>query len=39
MGLPTLLFVRNGVEIDRQVGLLSYEELRAKVDAHLAQDQ
>jgi thioredoxin 1 len=39
MGLPTLLFIRNGVEIDRQVGLLSYEELRAKVEAHLAQEQ
>ena len=37
MGLPTLLFFRNGVEVERQVGLLSYEELRAKVDALLAQ--
>jgi thioredoxin 1 len=37
MGLPTLLFVRDGVEIDRQVGLLTYEELQAKVDALLAQ--
>lgn len=35
MGLPTLLFFRNGVEVDRQVGLLSYEELQAKVDALL----
>ena len=37
MGLPTLLFFRDGVEIDRQVGLLSYEELQAKVEALLAQ--
>ena len=36
MGLPTLIFFRNGVEIERQVGLLSYEELQAKVEALLA---
>ena len=36
MGLPTLLFFRGGVEVDRQVGLLSYEELQAKVDRLLA---
>lgn len=36
LGLPTLIFFRNGVEIDRQVGLLSYEELQSKVDALLA---
>ncbi len=36
MGLPTLLFLRDGVEIDRQVGLLSYEALKLKVDALLA---
>jgi thioredoxin 1 len=35
MGLPTLLFMRGGVEIDRQVGLLTYEELQAKVTALL----
>lgn len=39
MGLPTLLFFRNGIEVDRQVGLLSYEELQAKVDALLAQPE
>jgi thioredoxin 1 len=38
MGLPTLIFFRNGIEIDRQVGLLSYEELQAKTDALLAQE-
>lgn len=36
MGLPTLLFIRDGEEVDRQVGLLTYEELQAKVDALLA---
>ncbi len=36
MGLPTLLFMRAGQEVDRQVGLLTYEELQAKVDALLA---
>ena len=36
MGLPTLLFLAGGVEIDRHVGLLSYEELKHKVDALLA---
>ncbi len=38
MGLPTLLFVRNGEEVGRHMGLLTYEELRAQVDALLAQD-
>jgi thioredoxin 1 len=37
LGLPTLIFFRNGAEIERQVGLLTYEELKAKVDALLAQ--
>jgi thioredoxin 1 len=32
MGLPTLLFFRAGVEVDRQVGVLSYPELRQRVD-------
>ncbi len=32
MGLPTLLFLHNGKEIHRQVGLLTYEELQATVD-------
>jgi thioredoxin 1 len=32
MGLPTLLFFRNGVEVDRQVGVLPYAELRQRVD-------
>lgn len=37
MGLPTLLFFQAGVEVDRQVGLLPYEELRHRVEAHLSQ--
>lgn len=37
LGLPTLLFIRGGVEVDRQVGVLPYEELQAKVDALLTQ--
>ncbi|MCC6453717.1 MAG: thiol reductase thioredoxin [Caldilineaceae bacterium] len=36
LGLPTLLFMRGGVEVDRQVGLLSYEELQAKVAVLIA---
>jgi thioredoxin 1 len=36
LGLPTLLFVRDGVEVDRAVGLSSYEALTQKVDALLA---
>lgn len=35
MGLPTLIFFRKGIEVDRQVGLLSYEELQAKVETLL----
>ena len=35
MGLPTLLFFQNGVEVERQVGLLPYEELRKRVAARL----
>lgn len=36
MGLPTLLFVRDGEEAGRHVGLLTYEALRDQVDALLA---
>lgn len=35
MGLPTLLFLRRGTEVGRQVGLAPYEELRRQVDALL----
>jgi len=32
MGLPTTIFFRNGLEIERIVGVINYEELRQKVD-------
>jgi thioredoxin 1 len=32
MGLPTLLFLRNGEEVERQVGIMPYEALQAKVE-------
>lgn len=32
MGLPTLLFLRAGVEVDRIVGVASYEEIKARVN-------
>ncbi len=37
MGLPTLVFLRNGVEMGRHVGLLTYQQLAAQVDAYLAE--
>ena len=36
MGLPTLLFLRDGAEVGRQVGLLTYEALQQQVRALLA---
>ena len=36
MGLPTLLFLRDGQEVDRHLGVLSYEQLVDKVEACLA---
>lgn len=35
MGLPTLLFLKKGAEIDRMVGLVEYEELVARVEQWL----
>lgn len=32
MGLPTLLFLRDGIEVDRVVGVTSYQELKQKVE-------
>ena len=32
MGLPTTIFFRNGLEIERIVGVINYEELRQQVD-------
>lgn len=36
MGLPTLIFFRNGLEVDRQVGIAAYEELHRRVADLLA---
>lgn len=36
MGLPTLLFLRDGVEVNRHVGLLTNDELRGHLDALLS---
>ncbi len=36
LGLPTLLFLHNGVEIDRQVGISTYEELNQRVAKQIA---
>ena len=30
-GLPTLLFLRHGVEVDRIVGVVAYEEIKARL--------
>ena len=34
--IPTLLFVQNGSEVDRVVGVVSKEELKVKLDALVA---
>lgn len=36
MGLPTLLFIANGAEVDRVVGLVPYEDLKRQVERLLA---
>ena len=36
MGLPTLLFVSNGAEVDRIVGIVPYEDLKRQVGRLLA---
>ena len=33
MSIPTLVFLKNGVEVDRSVGLMRKPELLAKLDA------
>lgn len=33
--IPTIIFVKNGEVVDKQVGACSEAELRAKVEAHL----
>lgn len=37
MGLPTLLMLRDGEEVDRIVGVVSYEEIKVRVN-HLLED-
>lgn len=32
--VPTVLFMKNGVQVDREVGLLSEEELTEKISRH-----
>lgn len=39
LGLPTLLFLRSGVEVDRIVGLIPYDDLKRRVEQHLAAGQ
>jgi thioredoxin 1 len=36
MGLPTLLLLRNGEEVDRIVGVVDYEEIKTRVEHLLA---
>ncbi len=35
MGIPTLLFVKNGEPVDKVVGAASSQQLKEKIDAHL----
>lgn len=35
MGLPTLLLIHNGVEVDRIVGVEEYQTIKARVEARL----
>lgn len=37
MGLPTLLLLRNGQEMDRIVGVVGYEEIKTRVEALLGR--
>lgn len=39
MGLPTLLFLRNGVEVDRILGVTSYDEIKRRVDRLLSTER
>lgn len=36
MGIPTLIFFKNGQEVDRQVGLANYNVLKSKLERALA---
>lgn len=39
LGLPTLLFLRHGVEVARIVGIVAYEDLKREVEQHIAANQ
>ncbi len=39
MGLPTLLFLRNGAEVDRILGVTSYDEIKRRVDLILSAER
>ncbi|MGF7146159.1 thioredoxin 1 [Anaerotaenia torta] len=34
MTIPTLMFIKNGEPVDKIIGLVSKQELQAKLDAH-----
>lgn len=36
LGLPTLLFLRQGVEVARIVGVAAYDDIKREVEQHLA---
>lgn len=36
MGIPTLIFFKGGQEVDRQVGMVSYNALKSKLERALA---
>jgi thioredoxin 1 len=36
LGLPTLLFLRQGVEVARIAGLVAYDDLKRQAEQHLA---
>jgi len=38
MGLPTLLILQEGQEVDRIVGIMPYEEIKARVDRLLVSN-
>ena len=38
MGLPTLLIMKDGQEVDRIVGVMPYEEIKARVDRLLVSN-
>ena len=38
MGLPTLLLLQNGAEVDRIVGVEDYQTIKARVEARLNAD-